>query len=62
MKIVVRDVTDGPKGKPQEAGHRSLRRARTRPLTGTQEVVFIASALGGGIALQMFVLLYGGSM
>jgi hypothetical protein len=55
-----RDVMDGLKGKHQEAGHLSLRRAR--PLTRTQEVLFIASALGVGVALQMFVLLYAGSI
>ena len=60
MKIVVTDVTDGRKGKHQQAGHLSAR--RTLPLTRAQEVLFIASALGVGAALQMFVLLYAGSI
>jgi len=60
MKIVFRDVTDSLRRKRQKAGHRSLR--RSRPLTRTEEVLFIASALGVGAALQMFVLLYAGSM
>ena len=55
MKVVVRDVMDGRKGKHQQA-------RRTRPLTPAQEVLFIASALGVGAALQMFVLLYAGSI
>jgi hypothetical protein len=54
MKIVVKDVTDGRKGK--DAGHLASRRAR--PLNRAQEVLFIASALGVGAALQMFVLHY----
>jgi len=33
---------------------------RARPLSRTQEVLFIASALGVGVALQMFVLLFAG--
>jgi len=60
MKIVVRDVRDGFKRKHQKAGHLPLRRAR--PLTRTQEMILIASALGVGLALQMFVLLYGGAI
>jgi len=60
MKVVVRDVMDRRKGKHQQAGRLSARRAR--PLTPAQEVLFIASALGVGAALQMFVLLYAGSI
>lgn len=61
MKVVVGDVTGGRKGKHhQQAGH--LHARRTRPLTRAQEVLFITSALGVGAALQMFVLLYAGSI
>ena len=60
MNIVVRNAAIRRKGKHQQAGHLSAR--RKRPLTRAQEVLFITSALGAGAALQILVLLHGGSI